>query len=95
MKLPDIFHIRISTFELENISPMSAIILRTYFSGRNSKDLLEKVPIHFTFAKNYYNGGRYAYNDQYKLSIFLQKSFIGENDEIRDIVLQFKKDEKK
>ena len=67
MKLPDVFSLRVRTYELGKLG--------TYLSGRKSKDLIKKVPIELSFAKSRYNGGRYSTNNKYTVEILEEKNW--------------------
>lgn len=84
MRIPDQFILRIGT----QVSTQARSIIGTYFSGRKSKDLLEKVPIELSFAKSLYSGGRYSYENKFSCEVKLIESY---DKEVREIVFLFKK----
>lgn len=61
MKIPDQFIIRISA----NSSGRKIKCLKQILS----KDLLEKEPIEFSYAKSIHSGGRYASENKFKVRV--------------------------
>ena len=80
MKIPNTFIIRIRTNSLGKIS--------TKNYGRKIKDLFDKVPITFSFAKSLYSGGRYSYENQFNCEVKERENY---NKEVVEIILFFKK----
>ena len=79
MKIPEQFLIRISTNDRS--------LKGTYSNSRIIKDLLEKAPITFSYARSLYSGGRYSYSPEFTCTV---KEILNYADNIKEVILIFK-----